>query len=298
MTSSSSIPALAMQKSWQLGLVGFPLSHSLSPLLHNAALQSLGLSGEYRLIPIHPTDFPHEFKNLLGSLKAGEIDGLNVTIPYKTTVLPYLDELSESATLTGAVNTIYSRSGRLVGVNTDAQGFLLDLERLGVLADRFPKPKSALILGSGGSARAVCYALLSNGWNIYFAARQPAHASELLEHFVSVNPMFSQQLHSIVHLSQLDQTPDDIALIVNTTPIGMFPGVDQCVWPARLPFPVNSFVYDLVYNPPHTCLMALAHSQGLACANGMGTLVHQAALAFKIWTGLEPGKSMWERLTA
>ena len=170
--------------SFQLGLIGYPLGHSLSPQIHKAALDSCGLEGDYSLFSIPPDD--HQgLGSLLDRVRHGEIQGLNVTIPHKQNVIPLLDELTPTAQTIGAVNTISMRNGQLVGDNTDAPGFLADLRKFLTTENteytekmKREKPlssvvdKRALILGAGGSARAVVYALASDGWDATISARR------------------------------------------------------------------------------------------------------------------------------
>ncbi|MDP2776047.1 MAG: hypothetical protein Q8O48_00260, partial [Anaerolineales bacterium] len=138
-----------------LGLIGFPLGYSLSPKIHTAALKACGLQGDYSLFPIHPDD-KQGLKDLLARVRSGEITGLNVTIPHKQNVIEFMDELTLTAQAIGAVNTIYSRDNKLVGDNTDAFGFLKDLNHfLASNQSKIVNRKSAIILGAGGSARAV-----------------------------------------------------------------------------------------------------------------------------------------------
>ena len=151
-----------------LGLIGYPLSHSLSPQLHAAAFQALKLDGEYRLYPVAPND-NQGLAKLAQRLRLGKLQGLNVTIPHKQAILPLLDKLTPSAQAIGAVNTLYLKGDRLIGHNTDAPGFLSDLH------NSFGQPtveKNALVLGAGGAARAVVYALLTDGWNVTLAVRR------------------------------------------------------------------------------------------------------------------------------
>lgn len=290
---------------YSLGLIGYPLGHSLSPRLHQAALEAAGLEGAYRLYPIAPGEGGgelRELKELLGRVRGGEIQGLNVTIPHKQTVIPYLDELTPTARAIGAVNTIYRSDdtstplsagfSRLIGDNTDAPGFLADLRAFldgrPETADRkasssVSRSLSALVLGAGGSARAVVYALLQDGWNITIYARRPEQAEALATHFSPfTNP--SQSLTIKHSLFTIDHSP---SLLVNTTPLGMTPHLDTSPWPADLPFPEHAAVYDLVYNPRETKLVRDARTAGLPATTGLGMLVEQAALGFKIWTGRE-----------
>jgi shikimate dehydrogenase len=153
---------LATTFDFQLGSIGYPLGHSLSPKIHAAALKACGLQGDYSLFPIHPDD-KDGLKDLLARIRAGELHGLNVTIPHKQNVIDFMDELTPTAEAIGAVNTIYLRDNKLIGDNTDAAGFLADLKK-GIGNGELGK--SAIVLGAGGSARAVVYALLNDGWEV------------------------------------------------------------------------------------------------------------------------------------
>lgn len=305
-----------MSKKYSFGLIGYPLSHSLSPGLHQAALEAAGLEGEYRLYPIPPLSAERgvggegnrELKELLGGMRVGAIHGLNVTIPHKQTVIPYLDELTPTAQAIGAVNTIYRSAdfNRLVGDNTDAPGFLADLKQFFKRIPYSVFRKEALILGAGGSARAVVYALLQDDWHVTIAARRIEQAEALANDFSQIRKPASQHTDqqirnppippspnsSIPHyplptlpypLTQLPNSP--ITLLLNTTPLGMTPNPDTSPWPIALPFPENAAVYDLVYNPRETKLVRDARAAGLPATTGLGMLIEQAARAFEIWTG-------------
>lgn len=270
-----------IRSNYSLGLLGFPLGHSLSPLLHQAALQASGLSGEYALYPVPPLPGGSRgLSALLDRLRQGELQGLNVTIPHKQSVLPLIDHVTATARSIGAVNTLYcDESGRLSGENTDAPGFLADLDR------QFPAftNKKALILGAGGAARAVVYALAKAGWQVHVAARRPDQAGTLASSFVSLcgsNITFSAMDRAALQLHSAG-----CSLIVNTTPSGMSPDVRANPWPADTALPAQACVYDLVYNPPETELVRTARDGGLPACNGLGMLVEQAALSFEIWTG-------------
>lgn len=278
--------------SLSLGLIGFPLDHSLSPHLHAAALKALDLPGDYRLFPVPPAPHGDEaIRDLFEQMRRGEMHGLNVTIPHKQTVIPYLDELTPTALAVGAVNTIVYKAGKLIGENTDCPGFLADLavqlENTGMRKLRDRTGNSALVLGAGGSARAVVFGLLQNGWQVSIAARRPEQAQELMRSFSSCSMLVGE-------MNMLrSEAAQNFQLIVNTTPLGMHPNVEDSPWPTNMPFPKKVFVYDLVYNPPETTLLRSARNSGLPAANGLGMLVRQAALAFRAWTGLEPP---WEEM--
>jgi shikimate dehydrogenase len=267
---------------YHLGLTGYPLDHSLSPRLHAAALQACGLQGEYRLYPVPPED-ETGLGELLERVRSGALHGLNVTIPHKRSVLPLLDRVSQMARAIGAVNTIYARDEALLGENTDAAGFLSDLGCV------FPAaaPGAALVLGAGGSARAVVYALLQAGWQVCVAARRLEQAKEISER-VEVLRWNAAAMRQIVEEQRVE-------LLVNTTPLGMGHQAGESAWPQGVRLPGMAFVYDLVYNPPETALLQAARQAGLGCANGLGMLVEQARLAFKLWTGREVAREVMEK---
>jgi len=274
---------------FRLGLIGYPLGHSLSPKIHSAALKACGLEGEYSLFPIQPDD-QQGLKDLLARVRSGEITGLNVTIPHKQNVIPFMDELTPTAKAIGAGNTIYLRDNKLVGDNTDAAGFLSDLKKF--LAES-PSPKmgeglrvrekSALVLGAGGSARSVVYALCNDGWNVTVAARRVEQVQGLAQSF----PNYPLPITTFtdLRLSTFD-------LIVNTTPLGMTPNIDQSPLPENAILPKHTMIYDLVYNPRETKLVKEARAQGLAAATGLGMLIEQAALTFELWTGHNPPRDV------
>ncbi len=280
---------------FQLGLIGYPLGHSLSPKIHAAALEACSLQGVYSLFPISPQD-DGSLKALLARLRAGKLHGLNVTIPHKQSVIPLLDELTSTAQAIGAVNTLFMRGGQLIGDNTDAPGFLTDLKRfienreleianpksqIANPKSQIANHKSALVLGAGGSARTIVYALINDGWDVTLAARRLEQAQELAARYAP-------------RVDAVRLTNDDLsslpfpALIVNTTPLGMTPQLQASPWPADLFFPPDVAVYDLVYNPSETQLVKDARSAGLAAISGVGMLIEQAALSFERWTGCPP----------
>ncbi|MCS6909416.1 MAG: shikimate dehydrogenase [Anaerolineales bacterium] len=270
----------------RLALLGYPLSHSLSPVMHNATLAHVGLSDwSYEAWPVEPARLGEAVATLRGS----EYAGANVTVPYKEAVIPFLDGLTPVAQAIGAVNTIVKRphppapsskgereSGgeELIGHNTDAAGWLADLHALGVAI----AGQIVLVLGAGGAARAAVAGCASVGASVRILARRREQSSRL------------QSL--ISHLEIFEYTPSglrraaaDCALIVNCTPLGMAPNVDGSPWLDGVPFPPGAFVYDMVYNPAETRLTRQARAAGLRAATGLGMLVEQGALAFELWTG-------------
>lgn len=273
----------------QLGLTGWPLGHSLSPQIHAAALNALGLPGSYRLLPVPPLpEGAGELQATLSRVRQGELQGLNVTIPHKQAVIPWLDELSAAAQAIGAVNVIYPQGDRLAGDNSDAPAFLADLERfLSTSPDYLDKkePRQALVIGAGGSARAVVYALLHGGWRVSLAARR-VEAAERLAGDLSLSCPQALPIEPFSLDRATLESRMSCDLIVNSTPLGMHPHPGASPWPAGLPFPTGAAIYDLVYNPPETALVRAARQAGRPATTGLGMLAEQAALAFECWTGL------------
>lgn len=260
----------------KLGLIGYPLGHSLSPKIHTAALKACGLQGDYSLSPIHPED-SEGLKDLLDKVRSGEIHGLNVTIPHKQNVMPLVDELSQIAMFVRAVNTIYLRGDKLIGDNTDAPGFLADLKKLlDTRKSQIQNPKSSIVLGAGGSARAIVYALLNDGWNVVIAARRVDQAQQLADSFTN----YQLRITDFTNLQ-----PSTFNLLVNTTPVGMSPNIVESSLPENVILSPTTIIYDLVYNPRETKLVKDARAQGCSATTGLGMLIEQAALAFEIWTG-------------
>ena len=271
---------------YQLGLIGYPLGHSLSPKIHTAALKASGLNGSYSLFPIAPED-KQGLKDLLARVRSGEITGLNVTIPHKQNVIELMDDLTPTAKAIGAVNTIYMRENKLIGDNTDAPGFLADLKQF--LNSSFTIPHSALVLGAGGSSRAVVYALLNDGWNVTLAARRIEQAQQLANSFSGYTLQVSDFSSFFIHHS---------SLLVNTTPLGMTPNTETSPLPENVILSKHTFIYDLVYNPRETKLVRDARAQGLSATTGLGMLIEQAALAFEKWTGAKADRDAMQKAVA
>jgi shikimate dehydrogenase len=280
---------------FQLGLVGWPVAHSLSPWIHRKALQDCGLEGEYNLYAVDPKHFDEQFGHIIQRLRDGELNGANITVPHKQRVLAYLDRLTNAAQTAGAVNTLYLEGGDLVGDNTDIPGFWMDLERLGWVKQNNMAAHShdsvsvnrAIVLGAGGAARAVALALGQHGWQIGLAARRMAQAERAAR---DLNRSFTASfvIPLLLNENLLEIFGDPVDMIINATSAGMHPQIDQDPWPERLPFPKDVCVYDLVYNPLQTRFLLRANEGGLQTANGLGMLVGQAVLAFKRWTKLSP----------
>ncbi len=255
----------------RVGLLGWPVTHSVSPAMHNAAFRALGLDWRYDLLPVLPDRFAEEVPRLL----AAGYRGFNVTIPHKgaALALPQVNAATPAAREIGAANTLVVRpDGALLADNTDWQGFADDLEAQGVVV----RGATCLVLGTGGSARAVVYALTHLGAaRIALISRTGADGRALAGWPVA----------GYDDLALLALAAD---LIVNCTPVGMFPRTDESPWPEGVPFPSHAVLYDLVYNPPVTRLMRLAEEAGARALGGLGMLVRQGALSFAQWLGIAP----------
>jgi shikimate dehydrogenase len=291
---------MAESKHWSFGLVGYPLGHSISPVLHRAALQACGLSGVYNLFPIEPGPlFEVQFSEICQKIRKGDLDGINVTIPHKQAVIHFLDQLSLTARGVGAVNTIYLRDQSLMGDNTDVDGFLIDLNcqmaNYGIQpdSDASYSHRCALVLGAGGSARAISCGLLRQNWQVTLASRRVEQARKLSEELSgNLNQDLTGRLdilefHGSGMADWVIARKSNFVLLVNTTPVGMWPKADESPWPGGSTLPRFSFIYDLVYNPAETLLVRQAHTQGIKAVTGLGMLIEQARLAFERWTGYD-----------
>jgi shikimate dehydrogenase len=247
-------------------LIGWPVEHSRSPAMHNAAFAALGLDWRYVLLPTPPD----QVEAAIARIRSGELQGANVTIPHKQAVMPFLDEIDPAARAVGAVNTIVKQDARLIGFNTDTLGFKRALIETGVEVNDHP----CAILGAGGSARAVVYVLRGLGAYITVYARDVEKARAV-----------HANCRSLRALKEIDPATK---LIVNTTPVGLSPNIAASPWPADVPLPKHALIFDLLNNPARTKFMQQAEQAGLRTVNGWNMLVYQGAAAFAKWTGIEP----------
>jgi shikimate dehydrogenase len=250
------------------GVLGWPLDHTLSPVIHNAAFRSLGLDWSYYAWPVPP----EHLGDAVRGLRALGAAGANVTMPHKESVIEHLDDLEGDAAATRAVNTIQNLAGRLIGHNTDVSGFHdLLVQDIGFDISG----ASALVVGAGGAARAVVKALVDGGASVVVAARRPESAEQLRD----VGEV------EVVALDDVVSAAEKVVLIVNATPVGMAGEEDPL---PTVGFRSDQTVVDLVYRPPLTPLVERARAAGADAWGGLGMLVHQAAASFRIWTGREP----------
>ncbi|CAI8016777.1 Shikimate dehydrogenase (NADP(+)) [Geodia barretti] len=273
----------------RLGIIGHPIGHSISPVFQQAALDAIGFDGTYQ-----PWDVaPDEVGEFVAGLRAPGTLGINVTVPHKEAVIPFLDEVDDWASTAGAVNTIVNRDGRLTGYNTDGIGFLRAL-REG--ADFEPRGRDVLVLGAGGSARGVVYALARVGVAQMFIANRTLERAEGLA-ALSVD---SGAAAEALSLSDAPGAAREVALIVNCTSMGMVHGPDEDGTPlSAADIPSNALVNDLVYNPLETPLLREAAKSGAATLGGIQMLVYQGAASFEMWTEQDaPVAVMLEAATA
>ena len=260
-----------------VGIIGYPLGHSISPAFQQAAFDFYGMDARYVAWETPPEDLARR----IASLQATDILGAGVTVPHKEAVLPYMGRLGEAAQRTGAVNTIINRDGILEGHNTDGAGFLKGLKDDG---DFDPTGKRALLLGAGGAARAVAYALVGAGVASLAIANRTAERAHRLVELVGAGT--TSEVVALANDALRGQEGWD--LIVNCTTLGMRHGTaeDKSPLPADL-IPSRALVYDLVYNPQETPLLRDARKAGARTLGGLPMLVYQGAEAFQLWTGRE-----------
>lgn len=264
-----------------LGIFGDPVAHSLSPVMHNAALQVCGIDAVYVPFHVAPADLPAA----LAGVRALQLWGLSITVPHKEAIIPLLDEVDEDALRIGAVNTVVNRQGRLIGYNTDAPGFVRSLrEELGFE----PRGQRVLLLGAGGACRAALVALARAGvtW-LGVANRSRARASALTEQYRGAFPA-CELIDLELSAAALADILPSIDLVVNTTAIGLkgecfnFPLVEHLSSEAR--------IFDMVYTSTATGtpLVVDARAAGLRAADGRSMLVAQGEVAFSLWTATPP----------
>jgi len=259
------------------GIFGHPVSHSLSPIMHNAAFRKLNLDCVYVAFDIHPTNLDSATQ----AIKSLGILGVNVTIPHKERIISFLDETSPEGTLTGAVNTVKNEDGKLTGYNTDVEGFLMAIkEDLGVI----PRGLRILLLGAGGAARAVLTGLCMNeASEIYLVNRTIDKARALASEFKKSYKDISIEPYSLEDTDSVERSLRTADLLINASSSGM-----KGVAPIKLQLellPKDSMIYDLVYKPRETDLLKGAKELGLKAAGGLSMLIYQGAKSFEIWTG-------------
>lgn len=251
-------------------LTGFPLGHSMSPVIHKELFKINNIDASYELKEVSP----EELSNGLGSFMS--YDGFNVTIPHKIGVIPFLDKLSDRAKLFGAVNTVDNKNGVLTGHNTDCAGFIKALE----MADIELKG-DVLLCGSGGVSRMFAFETVLAGADLTIAVRDAD-----VDAANQIKKEIFDKLGKEVTVITLEEVSRGYDVLINGTPVGMFPNDNACVLPKEI-VQKCSAVFDAVYNPMETLLIKYAKEAQIKCSNGLPMLVWQAAVAQEIWFGCE-----------
>lgn len=269
-------------KTQLVGLFGHPVSHSQSPLMHNAAFAETGLDFAYVAFDVEPENLA----DAVAGIRALGLKGVNVTIPHKVAIMSMLDEIDPLASRIGAVNTVVNKDGRLIGYNTDGMGYVRSLvEETGVDLEK----QIVTMLGAGGAARAVAFTLAEKGVKeIRIINRSRERAALLAEHVGQIVPT------TVVEQADGKDAIADATLLINTTSIGMFPHVNEMPVPTDWLHP-QLIASDLIYNPLETRLLSEAKAIGARVHSGVGMFINQGALAFELWTGKSaPGEVMRE----
>jgi len=255
------------------GVIGDPIEHTLSPIMHNAAFEALKIDYVFLAFKVKPV----EVKNAMNGMRALGIHGLNVTMPHKNAVIKYLDEVDPAGKTIASTNTILNKDGRLLGFNTDGVGALNALEQNGVE----PRGKRVLLLGAGGAAKAIAYTLSQEADELVILNRTPKSAIELAD-------LLKRKFHKKITAGQLSPSTvkDNLAeadVLINATSVGMEPNANQSPvapqWLRR-----GLAVMDIVYNPVETRLAKDAKAAGAQVVSGVEMLIYQGAVSFEIWT--------------
>lgn len=279
-----------------IALLGDPVSHSLSPSMHNPAFDTYGIDFAYVPLRVRAEDL----KTAVEALRIFNFRGANVTLPHKQAIIPYLDVISDISRLMGAVNTVVNENGRLIGTTTDPEGFLTGFREAGFSF----AGKQVAVFGNGGSARTIAFALLTQlleeaPEKVLLVGRDPAKSKRLVAEINAVldkaggdkgisPPMGPKR--PVLEAAALADYPalrGDVDILVNATPLGMQPNTDASpVRPEDLL--IGQIVYDIVYTPEKTRLIQDAQAMGLNTVGGLGMLVHQGRASFRLWTGTTP----------
>ena len=267
-----------------VGVFGQPVAENPGVVIQDAAFRALGLE-RWRYLTLDVDK--DKLGDAIRGLKALKIRGVNCTIPHKIEVMEYLDELSESARLIGAVNTIVNDNGRLYGDNTDGKGFMMSLQSNGVDV----RGKRAVVFGAGGAARAICVEMaLAGAVDITIVCRPRGRAlGEALVEIVQKNTQTAVRCEDWVGEHSIPAGTD---IVVNATPVGLYPNVGELPKIALDSITPDMFVQDIIPNPTETALVKEMRRRGIPCATGAGMLIEQAALNIEMWTGQKPDRSV------
>ena len=266
-----------------IGIIGNPLEHSLSPLMYNAAFKYLNMDCIY--VPFLVDK--NALKNAVTGAKSLNIKGLNVTIPHKTEVIKHLDSLDKTAELIGAVNTIKFDNNHSKGFNTDGIGAVRAIEEVSAV-----KNKKIVILGAGGASRAIAFQMLIEGaGSLIIANRTPENALNLQKDLIE---KLNADVKSVNFSKELENELLDADILINTTPIGMYPHINQKPLVKSEMMHENLVVNDIVYNPLKTGLLQECEKANAEAVSGIKMLIYQGIESFKIWTGIYPPFQIFE----
>tara|TARA_B100000686_G_scaffold68676_1_gene74390 strand:+ start:9971 stop:10834 length:864 start_codon:yes stop_codon:yes gene_type:complete len=262
------------------GIIGYPLSHTLSPSMHNFIYQKLGIDVEYKKWEISPNNL----KSHIEKINNENFIGANITVPYKEKIVPLLDEIRNEAKFTGAVNTIVKNNNKLIGYNTDVYGIeqTLDIKLKNDVIN------NAVIFGAGGAAKAAFFVLLQRGLNnLTIVNRTKSNALKMISKFNNVN--CDQTIITLNEKSQIKSACLSADLIINTTILGMKNSGYEDISPIDSTFiDSNSVIFDMVYNPTKTPLIKIALERNANIIEGLNMLVYQAIKSIELWTGIRP----------
>lgn len=267
-----------------VGIIGNPVEHSLSPLMHNAAFKHLDL--DYIYVPFLVDE--NKLETAINGAKSLNIKGLNVTIPHKTEVIKHLDSLDKAAELIGAVNTIKFDDDYAKGFNTDGIGAVKAIEEVSTV-----KNKKVVMLGAGGAARAVAFQILIDGaGSLVIANRTPENAFNLQKELIK---KLNADVKTADFGEKLEKELLDADILINTTPIGMYPNINQESLVKADMMHSNLIVNDLVYNPLKTCLLQECEKANAEAISGIKMLIYQGMESLKIWTGVYPPLDVFKK---
>ena len=269
-------------------VVAKPIKHSISPLIHNMAFEKTGVNGVYLAWEVEAKDLQASIENI----RRFDMFGVNLSMPYKQEVIPYLDELDVSARLIGAVNTVVNKNGILVGYNTDGKGFFKSLPSFTI------SDKKMTILGAGGAAKSILAQAILDGVSQISVFVRSVSMEKTRPYLTKLQEQtgFKVDLYALEDLSELQSRIAESDLLVNATSVGM-DGQSSPV-PESINLPEALLVADIIYQPFETPFLKWARSQGNPTINGLGMLLYQAAEAFQLWTGKEmPTDEIWQSLT-
>ena len=268
-----------------LAVIGAPIAHSLSPIIQNAALHAAGLDYVYTALPVRAD----ALASAVRGLRDAGIAGFNVTIPFKTEIIPLLDALSEDARRIQAVNTVVVEDGRLVGYNTDVAGFLAGFAERGIALTG----KNAVLIGAGGAARAALWGLLRSGVSsVAIGVRSVEKGAALAADFAADGDVQAVSFDDAAWIAACS----DADIVVQTTPLGMTPHTEEMPPVDAAVINPSAVVYDLIYTPAETHFLREARARGCETINGETMLVAQGAEAFHLWTGKRPDVELMKRV--